>query len=80
MSLRSVALCDHYNWARRCLDDPSLRNKNYTKPLLGGPGGQRMCGFGWKNAVSCCCLSSLVEGALLKTDFKPAYSRQLEHA
>ena len=32
---RSVALCDHYNWARRCLDDPSLRGKNYTKPRLG---------------------------------------------
>ena len=30
----SVALCDHYNWARRCLDDPSLRAKNYTKPHL----------------------------------------------
>lgn len=37
----SVALCDHYNWARRCLDDPSLRNKNYTKPniLVSGPTG-----------------------------------------
>lgn len=37
----SVALCDHYNWARRCLDDPSLRGKNYTKPniLISGPTG-----------------------------------------
>eukprot|EP00435_Cladocopium_sp_Y103_P020120 s3022_g4.t2 len=37
----SVALCDHYNWARRCLDDPSLRAKNYTKPniLISGPTG-----------------------------------------
>ncbi|CAJ1338647.1 unnamed protein product [Effrenium voratum] len=39
--LRSVALCDHYNWARRCLDQPDLREKNYMKPniLISGPTG-----------------------------------------
>ncbi|CAJ1446787.1 unnamed protein product [Effrenium voratum] len=37
----SVALCDHYNWARRCLDQPDLREKNYMKPniLISGPTG-----------------------------------------
>jgi len=37
----SVAVCDHYNWARRCLADSSLRGRNYTKPniLISGPTG-----------------------------------------
>lgn len=37
----SVALCDHYNWARRCIEDPDLRKANYTKPniLILGPTG-----------------------------------------
>jgi len=37
----SVALCDHYNWTRRCLDDPALRLVNYSKPniLILGPTG-----------------------------------------
>eukprot|EP00931_Biecheleriopsis_adriatica_P031291 TRINITY_DN18369_c0_g1_i3.p1 TRINITY_DN18369_c0_g1~~TRINITY_DN18369_c0_g1_i3.p1 ORF type:complete len:513 (-),score=138.94 TRINITY_DN18369_c0_g1_i3:88-1503(-) len=41
MHAESVALCDYYNWARTCLDDPSLRSKNYTKPniLVSGPTG-----------------------------------------
>lgn len=37
----SVALCDHYNWTRRCLDDPSMQTVNYSKPniLILGPTG-----------------------------------------
>lgn len=37
----SVAICDHYNWARRCIKDPSLREVNYAKPniLILGPTG-----------------------------------------
>eukprot|EP00929_Paragymnodinium_shiwhaense_P112370 TRINITY_DN80628_c0_g1_i1.p1 TRINITY_DN80628_c0_g1~~TRINITY_DN80628_c0_g1_i1.p1 ORF type:complete len:638 (+),score=176.89 TRINITY_DN80628_c0_g1_i1:243-2156(+) len=37
----SVAFCDHYNWARRCLNDSSAKDANYTKPniLLLGPTG-----------------------------------------
>lgn len=37
----AVALCDHYNWARRCIDDPSLLKANYSKPniLILGPTG-----------------------------------------
>mmetsp|Transcript_157640 Transcript_157640/g.483101 ORF Transcript_157640/g.483101 Transcript_157640/m.483101 type:complete len:518 (+) Transcript_157640:74-1627(+) len=37
----SVALCDHYNWTRRCVDDPSMQTANYSKPniLILGPTG-----------------------------------------
>lgn len=37
----SVALCDHYNWARACVNDPKLQKANYTKPniLILGPTG-----------------------------------------
>lgn len=37
----SVALCDHYNWARRCIQDATFRSVNYTKPniLILGPTG-----------------------------------------
>ncbi|MDR1457039.1 MAG: AAA family ATPase [Puniceicoccales bacterium] len=37
----SVAICDHYNHVRRCLDNPEERNGNYSKPniLLLGPTG-----------------------------------------
>jgi len=37
----SVALCDHYNWTRRCLDEPSMQTANYSKPniLILGPTG-----------------------------------------
>lgn len=37
----SVAICDHYNWARSCIDDTDLRSRNYTKPniLISGPTG-----------------------------------------
>ena len=37
----SVAICDHYNHIRRCLEDPKLREREYNKPniLLLGPTG-----------------------------------------
>lgn len=37
----SVAICDHYNHVRRCLEDPSLKEKDYAKQniLLLGPTG-----------------------------------------
>lgn len=37
----AVAVCDHYNHVRRCLEDPELREKEYTKQniLLMGPTG-----------------------------------------
>lgn len=37
----SVAVCDHYNWTRRCLADKSLKTTNYSKPniLILGPTG-----------------------------------------
>lgn len=37
----SVAICDHYNHVRQCLDDPSLRDKDYLKQniILLGPTG-----------------------------------------
>lgn len=37
----AVALCDHYNWARRCIAEEKLRSTNYTKPniLILGPTG-----------------------------------------
>jgi len=37
----SVAICDHYNRVRRCIDDPSIREKEYSKHniLVLGPTG-----------------------------------------
>jgi len=37
----SVAICDHYNHVRRCLEDPALREREYAKQniLLLGPTG-----------------------------------------
>ena len=37
----SVAICDHYNHVRRCLEDPALKEKDYAKQniLLLGPTG-----------------------------------------
>ena len=37
----SVAVCDHYNYVRRCIDDPKLDEAEYVKPnvLLLGPTG-----------------------------------------
>lgn len=37
----SVAICDHYNHVRRCLEDPSLRDRSFAKQniLLLGPTG-----------------------------------------
>ncbi len=37
----SVAICDHYNHVRQCMDDPSLRDKEYAKQniILLGPTG-----------------------------------------
>lgn len=37
----SVALCDHYNWARRCIADTAVQSQNYAKPniLILGPTG-----------------------------------------
>jgi endopeptidase Clp ATP-binding regulatory subunit ClpX len=37
----SVAICDHYNHVRRCLESPELRERDYSKPnvLLLGPTG-----------------------------------------
>ena len=37
----SVTLCDHYNHVRQCIESPSLREKEYTKPnvILLGPTG-----------------------------------------
>jgi endopeptidase Clp ATP-binding regulatory subunit ClpX len=37
----SVAMCDHYNHVRRCIQDPSLREQDYAKQniLLLGPTG-----------------------------------------
>ncbi len=37
----SVAICDHYNHVRQCMDDPSLRAKEYAKQniILLGPTG-----------------------------------------
>lgn len=37
----SVAICDHYNHVRQCLDDPTLREKDYLKQniVLLGPTG-----------------------------------------
>jgi len=37
----SVAICDHYNHVRRCLEDPSLKEQDYAKQniLLLGPTG-----------------------------------------
>jgi ATP-dependent Clp protease ATP-binding subunit ClpX len=37
----SVAVCDHYNHVRACLEDPSLRDEDYAKPniILLGPTG-----------------------------------------
>jgi endopeptidase Clp ATP-binding regulatory subunit ClpX len=37
----SVALCDHYHWARRCLEDPALAEQDLPKQnvLLLGPTG-----------------------------------------
>ncbi len=37
----SVAICDHYNHVRRCLEDPELREQDYAKQniLLLGPTG-----------------------------------------
>ena len=37
----SVAVCDHYNWARRCLEAPELGDLHHVKPnvLLLGPSG-----------------------------------------
>ena len=37
----SVAICDHYNHVRRCLEEPTLREKDYAKQniLLLGPTG-----------------------------------------
>ncbi len=37
----SVAICDHYNHVRRCLEDPGLRERDYAKQniLLLGPTG-----------------------------------------
>ena len=37
----SVAVCDHYNHVRRCLNEPSTRRMDYSKPniLLLGPTG-----------------------------------------
>jgi len=37
----SVAICDHYNHVRQCLDDPALREKDYLKQniILLGPTG-----------------------------------------
>lgn len=37
----SVAICDHYNHVRRCLEHPALREREYAKPnvLLMGPTG-----------------------------------------
>jgi ATP-dependent Clp protease ATP-binding subunit ClpX len=37
----SVAICDHYNHVRRCLEDPNLREQEYAKQniLLLGPTG-----------------------------------------
>jgi endopeptidase Clp ATP-binding regulatory subunit ClpX len=37
----SVAICDHYNHVRRCVEDPSLQERDYTKHniVLLGPTG-----------------------------------------
>lgn len=37
----SVAICDHYNHVRRCIEDPSLQERDYTKHnvVLLGPTG-----------------------------------------
>lgn len=37
----AVAICDHYNHVRRCIEDPSIRNKDYSKQnvILLGPTG-----------------------------------------
>src|SRR5690606_21495920 len=37
----SVAICDHYNHVRRCLEEPELRERDYAKQniLLLGPTG-----------------------------------------
>ena len=37
----AVAICDHYNHVRRCLENPILLEKNYSKPnvILLGPTG-----------------------------------------
>ena len=37
----SVAVCDHYNHVRQCLETPSLAERHYVKPnvLLLGPSG-----------------------------------------
>jgi len=37
----SVAICDHYNHVRQCLDDPTLKEKDYLKQniILLGPTG-----------------------------------------
>ncbi len=37
----AVAVCDHYNHVRACLEDPSLREEEYAKPniILLGPTG-----------------------------------------
>jgi ATP-dependent protease Clp ATPase subunit len=37
----SVAVCDHYNFARRCLAEPALAETHHVKPnvLLLGPSG-----------------------------------------
>lgn len=37
----SVAICDHYNHVRRCIEDPAFREREYTKHnvLLLGPTG-----------------------------------------
>ncbi|RME72960.1 MAG: AAA family ATPase, partial [Verrucomicrobia bacterium] len=37
----SVAICDHYNHVRRCIEDPRLRERDYAKQniLILGPTG-----------------------------------------
>ena len=37
----AVAVCDHYNFARRCLAEPALAESHHVKPnvLLLGPSG-----------------------------------------
>jgi len=37
----SVAICDHYNHVRQCIDNPKLKKQEYSKPniLLSGPTG-----------------------------------------
>ena len=59
----SVAMCDHYNHVRRCVEDPSIREQDYAKQniLLLGP-----TGVGKTYLMR--CMAKLIGVPFVKTD------------